>query len=119
MNFFRYGGGKQNSGNTCYYYNAPGSLYEEQGHAEVTQVGIESEAAEKQFGMFAETYFSQFKKTPFGMIRQVRRAPVLQHVPLRTQQQAHYKPSRRIPDVTLPIACASAIPHAGSCPTTL
>jgi hypothetical protein len=66
-----YAAGQQNSGNTCYYYNAPDSLYEKQGHAEVTQVGIDSASADKDYGMFAETYFAQFKKTPFGMIRQV------------------------------------------------
>jgi peptide methionine sulfoxide reductase MsrA len=67
-----YAGGKENSKNVCYYYNQPDTLYERQGHAEVVQVGIDSSKAEKEFGMFAETYFKQFKKTPMGMIRLVR-----------------------------------------------
>ena len=70
-----YAGGKQNSNNTCYYYNAPDTLYEKQGHAEVVQVGIDLSQAEKEFGAFSETYFSQFQKTRFGMIRLVRSVP--------------------------------------------
>lgn len=67
-----YAGGKENSKSTCYYYNAPDTLYEKQGHAEVVQVGIDSAKAAEQFGAFSETYFSQFQKTRFGMIRLVR-----------------------------------------------
>ena len=67
-----YAGGKSNSKPACYYYNAPDTLYERQGHAEVVQVGIDSSKAEKEMGVFAETYFSQFRKTQFGMIRSVR-----------------------------------------------
>lgn len=67
-----YAGGKENNRSTCYYYNAPDTLYEKQGHAEVVQVGIDSEKAAEQFGAFSETYFSQFQKTRFGMIRLVR-----------------------------------------------
>lgn len=67
-----YAGGQENSKNVCYYYNQPGTLYEEQGHAEVVQVGIDSSNAKAEFGMFAETYFKQFKRTPLGMIRLVR-----------------------------------------------
>jgi hypothetical protein len=33
-----YAGGQENTKDTCYYYNAPGTLYERQGHAEVVQV---------------------------------------------------------------------------------
>lgn len=67
-----YAGGKENTKSTCYYYNAPDTLYEKQGHAEVVQVGIDSAKAAEQFGAFSETYFSQFQKTRFGMIRLVR-----------------------------------------------
>jgi peptide methionine sulfoxide reductase MsrA len=35
-----YAGGQENAKDVCYYYNAPGTLYERQGHAEVVQVGI-------------------------------------------------------------------------------
>jgi peptide methionine sulfoxide reductase MsrA len=33
-----YAGGQENGKDVCYYYNAPGTLYERQGHAEVVQV---------------------------------------------------------------------------------
>lgn len=69
-----YAGGKENSKSTCYYYNAPDTLYEKQGHAEVVQVGLDSAKAAEQFGAFSETYFSQFQKTRFGMIRLVCRS---------------------------------------------
>lgn len=67
-----YAGGQENSKNVCYYYNAPDSLYEKQGHAEVVQVGIDSSNAADEFGKFAETYFKQFQRTRGGMIRLVR-----------------------------------------------
>lgn len=57
---------------TCYYYNAPGTTYEAQGHAEVVQVGLDDVKAEEQMAAFAETYFSQFQKGRGGMIRQAR-----------------------------------------------
>jgi peptide methionine sulfoxide reductase MsrA len=69
-----YAGGKENSKSTCYYYNAPGTLYERQGHAEVVQVGVDSSKASYEMAIYAETYFSQFNRTLFGMERQVRNA---------------------------------------------
>lgn len=50
--------------------------YERLGHAEVVQLALsappsDTAAAEKEFRAFAETYFKQFKATPFGMSRSV------------------------------------------------
>ena len=55
----------------CYYTGLPGSVYEDLGHAEVVQVDLKgnAEASEDQMRRFAETYFSQFRKTPKGMQR--------------------------------------------------
>jgi hypothetical protein len=48
-------------------------VYEKLGHAEVVQLDISAEpqAAQQEFRRFAQTYFKQFNKTPFGMARQV------------------------------------------------
>jgi hypothetical protein len=35
------------------------------------QVGLNSDRAKDEMASFAQTYFSQFKRTPLGMIRQV------------------------------------------------
>jgi peptide methionine sulfoxide reductase MsrA len=67
-----YGGGQENQRPACYYYNAPDSQYERQGHAEVVQVGLDSTKATDEMAMFANTYFNQFTKTPRGMMRSVR-----------------------------------------------
>jgi peptide methionine sulfoxide reductase MsrA len=70
-----YAGGQAKSpdGRVCYYYGPRPTQYEGLGHAEVVQVvldGKEDEVAKSQFRKFAQTYFSQFKKTKAGMIRQ-------------------------------------------------
>ena len=59
----------------CYYYGPGDSVYEKLGHAEVVQLELAGAAseAEQQMRAFADTYFSQFVKTPFGMMREVRR----------------------------------------------
>jgi peptide methionine sulfoxide reductase MsrA len=75
-----YAGGQENTKAVCYYYNAPDTLYEKQVHAEVVQVGLDSDKASEQFAGFAEIYFSQFKRTPRGMLRLVRAI----HPPLRS-----------------------------------
>lgn len=41
-----------------------------QGHAEVVQLEL-SDDASSEFAAFADKYFNQFVKTPFGMMRQV------------------------------------------------
>lgn len=68
-----YAGGKvpAPAGKVCYYSGPKGSVYEELGHAEVVQVKLQGgeEAAQRQFAKFADTYFKQFRKTPFGMLR--------------------------------------------------
>jgi hypothetical protein len=48
-------------------------VYEKLGHAEVVQLELHGEGseAEQQMAAFADTYFSQFVKTPFGMMRSV------------------------------------------------
>ena len=53
-------------------------MYEKLGHAEVVQLELHGEgsAAEQQMAAFADTYFSQFVKTPFGMMRSVCSAHV-------------------------------------------
>ncbi|KAL4418860.1 hypothetical protein ABPG77_002927 [Micractinium sp. CCAP 211/92] len=55
----------------CYYRGPDGTVYEELGHAETVQVELrgDSEEARRQFRTFAQTYFKQFRKTPFGMMR--------------------------------------------------
>ncbi|EFN51097.1 expressed protein [Chlorella variabilis] len=68
-----YAGGRVPSaaGKVCYYRGPAGSVYEELGHAEVVKVDLrgDMEAAKQQYAMFAQTYFKQFRKTPFGMMR--------------------------------------------------
>lgn len=58
-------------GLTCYYYGPRETVYEKLGHAEVVQLELNgsAEGARKQMEVFADVYFSQFKRTPFGMIR--------------------------------------------------
>ena len=53
-------------------------MYEKLGHAEVVQLELHGEGgeAEQQMAAFADTYFSQFVKTPFGMMRSVSMAIV-------------------------------------------
>jgi len=48
-------------------------VYEKLGHAETVQLEVSSRGseAEQQMAAFADTYFSQFIKTPFGMMRSV------------------------------------------------
>lgn len=55
----------------CYYYGAKPTQYEELGHAEVVQMELRGESAQtrRQMEAFADTYFGQFRKTPFGMMR--------------------------------------------------
>lgn len=55
----------------CYYYGAKPTQYEELGHAEVVQMELRGETAQtrRQMEAFADTYFGQFRKTPFGMMR--------------------------------------------------
>ena len=55
----------------CYYYGPRQAVYEELGHAEVVQMELRGEAAQtrRQMEAFADTYFGQFRKTPFGMMR--------------------------------------------------
>lgn len=70
-----YGGGRRVStspdGRVCYYYARDSSVYEGLGHAEVVQVELDpNERQAAQFRAFAQTYFKQFRRTPFGMIRQ-------------------------------------------------
>lgn len=69
-----YGGGRKGTsadGRVCYYYARDSSVYEGLGHAEVVQVELDAnERQADQFRAFAQTYFTQFRKTPFGMIRQ-------------------------------------------------
>ena len=75
-----YAGGQENQKPACYYYNSPESQYERQGHAEVVQVGLNSEKAKDELAMFAETYFNQFTKTRQGMIRSVRALRFLHNI---------------------------------------
>ena len=55
----------------CYYYGSKPTVYEELGHAEVVQMELRGESAQtrRQMEAFADTYFGQFRKTPFGMMR--------------------------------------------------
>ena len=55
----------------CYYYGPKQAVYEELGHAEVVQMELRGESAQtrRQMEAFADTYFGQFRKTPFGMMR--------------------------------------------------
>lgn len=55
----------------CYYYGPKHAVYEELGHAEVVQMELRGETAQtrRQMEAFADTYFGQFRKTPFGMMR--------------------------------------------------
>ena len=55
----------------CYYYGPKQAVYEELGHAEVVQMELRGETAQtrRQMEAFADTYFGQFRKTPFGMMR--------------------------------------------------
>lgn len=61
-------------GKVCYYYGPGDTVYEKLGHAEVVQLELQGGApqAEQQMRAFADTYFGQFIKTPFGMMRSVR-----------------------------------------------
>lgn len=47
-------------------------MYEKLGHAEVVQLELDGNAAENEMRAFADKYFAQFVKTPFGMMRQVQ-----------------------------------------------
>jgi hypothetical protein len=40
------------------------------------QIGLNSDHAKDEMATFAETYFKQFKRTAFGMIRLVRTARI-------------------------------------------
>ena len=55
----------------CYYYGPKQAVYEELGHAEVVQMELRGESGQtkRQMEAFADTYFGQFRKTPFGMMR--------------------------------------------------
>lgn len=69
-----YAGGAKGAGpgdKVCYYYGAKPTQYEELGHAEVVQMELRGESAQtrRQMEAFADTYFGQFRKTPFGMMR--------------------------------------------------
>lgn len=68
-----YAGGRQTGpdGRICYYYGPGNTVYEKLGHAEVTQVelGAGGNSEEAAMGAFADKYFAQFRKTPFGMMR--------------------------------------------------
>eukprot|EP00884_Botryococcus_braunii_P022626 jgi/Botrbrau1/9047/Bobra.0376s0023.1 len=68
-----YAGGKQSgpAGLTCYYYGPRETVYEKLGHAEVVQLELRGppENAREQMQVFADAYFRQFRRTPFGMIR--------------------------------------------------
>lgn len=64
-----YAGGRTTSpdGKVCYYYSKnPANVYERLGHAEVVQLQLDRGNEEKQMRMFADRYFSQFKRSPFG-----------------------------------------------------
>eukprot|EP00891_Asterochloris_glomerata_P005116 jgi/Astpho2/5116/Aster-06327 len=68
-----YAGGQSGAGpgnKVCYYYGND-AVYEELGHAEVVSMELRgsSRKVEEQMRAFADTYFKQFRKTPFGMIR--------------------------------------------------
>jgi len=52
-------------------YGAGNSVYEHLGHAEVVQLELAGDS-QAEMAAFADTYFSQFVKTPFGMMRSVR-----------------------------------------------
>lgn len=69
-----YAGGKRSGpdNRVCYYFSDPRTIYEKLGHAEVVGLDLSSDvtAAEQEFRNFAQTYFKQFKKTRFGMMRQ-------------------------------------------------
>ncbi|KAF5843306.1 hypothetical protein DUNSADRAFT_108 [Dunaliella salina] len=71
-----YAGGRQAGpdGKVCYYIADPKSVYEKLGHAEVVQVSVDgdpstSPKAAQEFRRFADTYFNQFRKTKYGMMR--------------------------------------------------
>ncbi|KAL0030426.1 hypothetical protein WJX79_004156 [Trebouxia sp. C0005] len=69
-----YAGGAKGAGpgdKVCYYYGPKQAVYEELGHAEVVQMELRGETAQtrRQMEAFADTYFGQFRKTPFGMMR--------------------------------------------------
>lgn len=59
------------AGKVCYYRGPSGTVYEDLGHAETVQVELRGDptASSTQFRAFADTYFKQFRKTPFGMMR--------------------------------------------------
>lgn len=64
-----YAGGRSTSpdGKVCYYYSKdPGNVYERLGHAEVVQLQLDRGSEEQQIRMFADRYFAQFKRSPFG-----------------------------------------------------
>ena len=66
-----YAGGKRGGSGAkkdtvCYYYGSSDTVYERLGHAEVVQVEYETE---DEFKTFADVYFRNFNKTPFGMQR--------------------------------------------------
>lgn len=74
-------------GKVCYYYGPSATVYEKLGHAEVVQLELQGGAgeAEQQMRAFADTYFSQFVKTPFGMMRSVRPGPLAWRDGLRVE----------------------------------
>ncbi|KAG2423641.1 hypothetical protein HXX76_015158 [Chlamydomonas incerta] len=67
------GGGEGPGGRVCYVYDVDARAhYDSLGHAEVTQLGLTPAPGpqqEAELRAFAKTYFAQFKKTPFGMLR--------------------------------------------------
>ncbi|CAL5228143.1 g11222 [Coccomyxa viridis] len=66
-----YAGGRQKGpqGQVCYYSGPQDALYEKLGHAEVVQVQLDGSKTKQEMEKFADVYFSQFRKTPFGMLR--------------------------------------------------
>lgn len=69
-----YAGGRHSGpdGKICYYYGPGNTVYEKLGHAEVTQVELGSDGGsseQESMRAFADKYFEQFRKTPFGMMR--------------------------------------------------
>lgn len=72
-----YAGGRSTSpdGKVCYYYsNNRANVYERLGHAEVVSVQLDAgEAAKKQMEAFAQQYFEQFRRLPWGGMQRLVR----------------------------------------------
>lgn len=85
-----YAGGRTTSpdGKVCYYYSKdPANVYERLGHAEVVQLQLDAGDEAKQMQMFAERYFSQFKRSPFGGMQRLVRE--LGQYSMVTKQHLH------------------------------